>query len=92
MLTMLRDTQVDFSRVRDTMYKYSKKVEEKFFSEPCYAYFFAQFSCSHSGKQYISNKLQKLDLNTEHDRKFKNSREMNERLVSEIDMMTLEAK
>ena len=39
-LTMLKDTPVDFSKVRDTMYKYSKKVEEKFFTEPCFAYFF----------------------------------------------------
>jgi hypothetical protein len=91
-LSMLRDTQVDFAKVRDTMYKYSKKVEERFFSEPAYAYFFAQFSCSHSGKQYIQNKLSKVDMSAEQDRKFKNSREMNERLVTEIEMMTLEAK
>jgi hypothetical protein len=39
-LSMFKDTPVDFNIVRDTMYKYSKKVEEKFFQEPCFAYFF----------------------------------------------------
>jgi hypothetical protein len=39
-LSMVKDTPVDFSRVRNTMYKYSKKVEERFFADPCYAYFF----------------------------------------------------
>lgn len=91
-LTMLKDTPVDFSKVRDTMYKYSKKVEEKFFTEPCFAYFFVQFSTSHWGKQYIQNKMSKVEEVTEGDKKFKNSREMNERLVSEIELMTYEAK
>lgn len=88
-LSMVKDTSVDFQKVRDTMYKYSKKVEEKFFQEPCYAYFFIQFSSSHFGKQYISNKLSKGEINQE---KYKNSREMNERLISEIELMTHEAK
>jgi hypothetical protein len=91
-LAMLKDTPVDFNRVRDTMYKYSKKVEEKFFTEPCYAYFFVQFSASHWGKTYIQNKMNKVEEVSEGDKKFKNSREMNERLVSEIELMTYEAK
>ena len=91
-LAMLKDTPVDFSKVRDTMYKYSKKVEEKFFGEPCYAYFFIQFSASHWGKMYIQNKMAKVEEVTESDKKFKNSREMNERLVGEIELMTYEAK
>jgi hypothetical protein len=33
-------TAVDFKLVRDTMYKYSKKAEEKFFQNPCVAFFF----------------------------------------------------
>jgi hypothetical protein len=38
---MSRDTPVDFVLVRDTMYKYSKKAEERFFQNPCMAYLFA---------------------------------------------------
>ena len=33
-------TSVDFKLVRETMYKYSKKAEEKFFQDGCMAYFF----------------------------------------------------
>lgn len=90
-LSMVKDTSVDFQIVRDTMYKYSKKAEEKFFQEPCFAYFFVQFSTSHWGMQYIANKLYKVEVE-ESDKKFKNSREMNDRLVSEIELMTYEAK
>lgn len=90
---MVKDTPVNFQIVRDTMYKYSKKVEEKFFTEPCSAYFFVQFSTSHWGKQYIANKLTKVEVEQDStDKKFKNSREMDGRLVQEIELMTYEAK
>jgi len=54
---MVQGTSVDFQMVRDTMYKYSKKAEERFFTDPCFAYFFIQFAKSEQGKQYIENKL-----------------------------------
>ena len=43
--------------VRDTMYKYSKKAEERFFNDACFAYFFIQFAKSEQGRSYIDNKL-----------------------------------
>ena len=63
------------------MYKYSKRVEERFFSNPCNAYFFLQFAQSEKGKHYIANRLPSDD-----------SCEMNDRLVTEIELMTKEAK
>ena len=54
---MVSGTSVDFLLVRDTMYKYSKKAEERFFSNPCTAYFFIQFACSEKGREYITNKI-----------------------------------
>lgn len=54
---IVEGTSVDFKLVRDTMYKYSKKAEEKFFQNGCMAYFFIQFSRSPQGKSYIQNKL-----------------------------------
>lgn len=54
---IVEGTSVDFKLVRDTMYKYSKKAEEKFFHNGCMAYFFIQFSQSPQGKSYIQNKL-----------------------------------
>jgi hypothetical protein len=54
---MVQGTSVDFQMVRDTMYKYSKKAEERFFSDPCFAYFFIQFAKSEQGRSYIENKL-----------------------------------
>lgn len=50
---IVEGTSVDFKLVRDTMYKYSKKAEEKFFQNSCMAYFFIQFSQSPQGKSYI---------------------------------------
>jgi len=50
---------VDFQIVRDTMYKYSKKAEERFFKQACLAYLFVQFYSCPQGKDYISNKLAK---------------------------------
>ena len=41
---MIQGTTVDFQMVRDTMYKYSKKAEERYFTNPCFAYFFIQFA------------------------------------------------
>jgi hypothetical protein len=54
---IVNGTSVDFSMVRDTMYKYSKKAEERFFSDACFAYFFIQFAKCEQGRSYIENKL-----------------------------------
>lgn len=43
---MVGGSTVDFQIVRDTMYKYSKKAEEKFFLDPCMSFFFIQFATS----------------------------------------------
>lgn len=50
-------TDVDFGMVRDTMHKYSKRAEEKFFKRSCWAFFFIQFAWSRHGKAYIDSKL-----------------------------------
>jgi len=50
---------IDFHLVRDTMYKYSKKAEERFFRNSTMAYFFIQFAQSEQGKFYLENKLSK---------------------------------
>ena len=42
----------DFAVVRDTMYKYSKKAEDRFFSEPMLAFFFLYFARSSDGINY----------------------------------------
>ena len=55
--TIMEGTNVDFKLIRDPMYKYSKKAEEKFFQNACMAYFFIQFSQSLEGKSSIQNKL-----------------------------------
>ena len=52
-----KGTLVDFALVRDTMYRYSKKAEERFFGSACMAYFFYQFAKGNHGREYISSKL-----------------------------------
>lgn len=51
--------------MRDTMYKYSKKAEERFFSNPAMAYFFVQFATSERGKSYIMHKLERTTMTSE---------------------------
>lgn len=38
------DQSVNFKIVRDTMYKYSRKVQEKFFSSPTFAFMFLKWT------------------------------------------------
>ena len=45
------------------MYKYSKKAEERYLSNPCEAFILYKFAQSESGQEYIHNKLEKIDAN-----------------------------
>ena len=56
---IVEGTMVDFQLVRDAMYKYSKKAEEKLFQNACMAYFFIQFGTVEKGKTYMLNKTQR---------------------------------
>ena len=60
-------TAVDFKLVRETMYKYSKKAEEKFFAQPPLAFLFAVFSASKLGIDYTREKLFTKNSTTEGD-------------------------
>lgn len=50
-------SKLDFSIVRDTMYKYSKKAQDKFFRVPSLAFLFLSFATSKEGINYISKKF-----------------------------------
>jgi len=39
----------NFDTIRDTMYKYSKKSQEKYFANPFFAFFMAWFAHSNEG-------------------------------------------
>lgn len=60
---MTEGSFVDFQLIRDTMYKYSKKAEEKYISSPCAAFLFIQFAQKEQSKEYIKNKLTKIQAN-----------------------------
>ena len=49
---------LDFSLVRDTMYKYSKKAQERFFRNAFLAFLFIGFATSHEGLRYIDEKFE----------------------------------
>lgn len=51
------EKKVDFSLVRDTMYKYSKKAQERFFSYPIFAFMFAYFAQNEKGLDFLQKKL-----------------------------------
>jgi len=50
--------ELDFSLVRDTMYKYSKKVQERFFKHPPLAFLFIAFAASPEGIDFINQKFE----------------------------------
>ena len=47
---------VDFTLVRDTMYKYSKQAQKRFFENPALAFMFAWFATSSEGMNFIQSK------------------------------------
>ena len=47
---------MDFSIMRDVMYKYSKKAQDRFFSHPIEAFFFIAFSLSDDGLKFLESK------------------------------------
>ena len=47
------DSIVDFTIVRDVMYKYSKKAQDRYFSFPIEAFLFAAFSLSDEGLHFL---------------------------------------
>ena len=51
-----KKVHMDFSIVRDVMYHYSKKAQEKFFSFAIETYFFIKFATSKAGKNFIESK------------------------------------
>jgi hypothetical protein len=54
----IKETSVDFTVVRDTMYKYSKKAQEKFFSFPIFAFLFAFFAKNSEGMEQLQKKFE----------------------------------
>jgi len=51
-----QDTLVDFTIVRDVMYKYSKKAQDRFLDLPIESFFFAAFSLSDEGLAFLTSK------------------------------------
>lgn len=50
------DTLVDFTVVRDVMYKYSKKAQDRFFALPIEAFLFSAFALSDEGMVFLMSK------------------------------------
>jgi hypothetical protein len=49
--------ELDFSLVRDTMYKYSKKAQDRFFKNSFLAFLFIGFASSQEGIIFINEKF-----------------------------------
>lgn len=50
--------ELDFSLVRDTMYKYSKKSQERFFSNHYLTFLFLNFATNEEGIKFINSKFE----------------------------------
>jgi len=53
----LRDPLVDFATVRETMYKYSKQAQDRFFSHSTFAFLFAWFAVAPRSKAFAEEKF-----------------------------------
>ena len=51
-----KEKYIDFSIVRDVMYSYSKKAQDKFFGHAIESYFLAKFAISPEGQSFIYSK------------------------------------
>ena len=58
----ISEVNIDFSLVRDTMYKYSKKAQERFFSYPIFAFLYAWFATSKEGMNFTVEKFSSKGL------------------------------
>ena len=47
---------IDFTVLRDCMYHYSKKAQDRYFSQPIETYFFAKFAQSEQAQVFIKSK------------------------------------
>ena len=48
---------LDFTLVRDTMYKYSKKSQDRFLAQPILAYLYIWFAQSPEAMEFVQNKF-----------------------------------
>jgi hypothetical protein len=55
--SFISEVNIDFSLVRDTMYKYSKKAQERFFSYPVFAFLYIWFASSKEGMEFTKEKF-----------------------------------
>lgn len=51
-----KELAIDFSTIRDVMYKYSKKAEEKYFQCETESFMFAAFALSDEGVNFLKEK------------------------------------
>jgi hypothetical protein len=51
-----KEGYLDFSILRDCMYHYSRKAQDRFFSHAIEAFFFARFAASAEGQNFIKAK------------------------------------
>jgi hypothetical protein len=52
----LLEEPIEFDIIRDVMYKYSKKAQDKYFANPVECFMFAAFALSTEGQEYLRNK------------------------------------
>ena len=52
----LLEEPIEFDIIRDVMYKYSKKAQDKYFAYPVECFMFAAFALSEEGQMYLRNK------------------------------------
>ena len=57
----LANPRVPFDTVRDTMYKYSHKAQERFFEQGAFSFLFIWFALSQSGRKFAAERFAEND-------------------------------
>lgn len=79
-----RGTEINFSIIRDVMYKYSKKAQKELLSRPEDAFFLMNFASTKGGREFIEQKEKGCAAQEDQER--------NIRIFAEIDNLTEQAK
>ena len=82
-LKIINGTAVDFTLVRETMYKYSKKAELRFFKNPYLAFCLVKFGTSKNCRSHIWTKFSKTNPNQSSEKQI----DLRNRTFEEIEQM-----
>ena len=82
------ELHMDFSIVRNVMYHYSKKAQERFFTFPIETYFFIRFAGSREGREFIQRKPDNQNKPEKVQRLMRDIKNLSEQAVASLEQLS----